>query len=157
MDCSGGGGGLGSAGAGGTEELRRTNLSLTRERDRLRFDHDHSFRWMFTIRETFCRFALSSEDEACGCVRTKLRTLTNERDSLARQLKGTRRKLGRKEAAVEKSVAEGAELTRLRDENLSLRGEMADMSAEIERLAEEQVRLSSRQHSTQAGRVWRLR
>ena len=87
----------------------------------------------------------------------KLRTLTNERDSLARQLKGTRRKLERKEAAVEKSVMEGAELTRLRDENLSLRGEMADMSAEIERLAEEQVRFSSRHHSTLARGAWWLR
>ena len=56
-------------------------------------------------------------------LKSRVGLLTNERDSLQRQLSGLQRKLARRCAAAERGQAEEQELLRLREENHSLRGE----------------------------------
>ena len=55
-------------------------------------------------------------------LKSRVGLLTNERDSLSRQLNGLQRKLARRCAAAERGAAEEQELLRLREENHSLRG-----------------------------------
>lgn len=55
-------------------------------------------------------------------LKSRVGLLTNERDSLQRQLNGLQRKLARRCAAAERGAAEEQELLRLREENHSLRG-----------------------------------